>query len=1031
MPAERPPCTDDAMQRSPHSEAVGRGESLDVALCRQREDWQNGIRIPIAERLKAWEADCDDPANAAELIYQDILLQRDFGAAPNWDSVLRGFPQYAEQLQHLRDADEIVEAAFDSADPRVAQPVGYELFEEVGRGGMGVVYRAREHSLDRMVAIKRIRGCTAGDDQAIGRFLKEAKSVSRLNHPNIIHIYRVGDCDGEPFIALEFVGGPTLGQRVSGTPLMARLAATISAAVARAIQHAHEHGIIHRDLKPANILLAGTSDEPVPKVSDFGAAKELDHASDRPATQFLGTPSYMAPEQVETKWGMVSALTDIYGIGALLYESLTGRPPFRADSVGKTLRQVVETDPVSPRLLNPTVPRDLETICLKCLSKEPSHRYGSAAALADDLERFIGGQPIHARPSSSGARAWMWCRRKPGTAMLAAALALAFICGTAGVALQWRRAETARKDAVASDLEAQELLGELVQMSHARPGTRDRTATTSLDALQRAETHCRNLLSKHPHEMPIRIALTKVYGAMGSYHVELGEGAKAEDSYRQAQRLWEPLAANPGSSAECRDWLATTYFWQDGDDSSRRVQSLSHAVAIWQQLAADEPDDLDFMHRIWECRRQMAFHTTSKLGRDHCLHFLESDRDELVALLLRDPNSASLRGRLALTSFLLGEIYRKNELRDKADAAWRQSYNHYSALAKGRHADFLSDIWLAISCSRLIQGGAADPYYQQAVPLLEKGTQRIETLLKRGPQNDWLRAALLQGYCCLASCHVKAGQAAKADRIATDRVSALALPVDIDRLERDAVLDEALTLTRTGQWLREANLTSAALRLARQAGTMCSRLAAYPSRTCGFLGQLASTLMDCSALANQLGDGHLSLEQAELARRTLEELICCAPARDQEQFQLSAAWMRIAKAHWTLGDLDKAWAALLQSTAVQRRLFEREPSNPSYRAWLSQCYDRLVFYGSRAGKLDGAAGAILERSKLWPEDPMKLIQSAEDFASLAEQVIGRRHAKLSPEDQAERDRYLAESRHAREAADAAARHEISNLRVER
>jgi hypothetical protein len=189
--------------------------------------------------------------------------------------------------------------------------------------------------------------------------------------------------------------------------------------------------------------------------------------------------------------------------------------------------------------------------------------------------------------------------------------------------------------------------------------------------------------------------------------------------------------------------------------------------------------------------------------------------------------------------------------------------------------------------------------------------------------------------------------------------------------------------------------------------------------------------MDCSALANQLGDGHLSLEQAELARRTLEELICCAPARDQEQFQLSAAWMRIAKAHWTLGDLDKAWAALLQSTAVQRRLFEREPSNPSYRAWLSQCYDRLVFYGSRVGKLDGAAGAILERSKLWPEDPMKLRQSAEDFASLAEQVIGRRHAKLSPEDQAERDRYLAESRHAREAADAAARHEISNLRVER
>jgi serine/threonine protein kinase len=989
---------------------------LDAALAEQRRDWRDGKRISAAQRLKLRPALAAHAASAAELLYHDFLLRKEAGEFSQWDDYLSQFPQYAKELRALRIADELAGDIDENSD-QDGSPLGdYEILDEIGSGGMGVVYRARQRSLRRVVAVKMLRAAELSQPLERERFLKEAWAVSQLNHPNIVHVYSVAETGGRPFISFEFVEGPSLADRIGGTPMDAQTAAGIVATVARAIHYANEHGIVHRDLKPANVLLSQSSAGVIPKVTDFGACKAIHEQSAQRETQIVGTPAYMAPEQLDGKKRPLTPRTDVYGLGTILYECLTGLAPFRGQTVAEVLRQVAEDVPVAPRLLNPDAPRDLETICLKCLSKNPDQRYATAGAVADDLALFREGKPVTARPIGPIHHAWMWCQRKPGTASLIAALVFAFIGGTAGIALQWQRAEAARKDAVASDLEAQELLGEVVQVSRAQPGTRDRAPNTGLDTLHRAETHCRNLLSRHPDETPIRIALTKVYGGLGSCYVERGQRAKAEASYRQAQTLWEPLAADPGSSAECRDWLATTYFWQYQDDLSRRVESLSQAVAIWVQLAADEPDDLDFLHRIWECRRQMAFLITSKLGRDQCLHFLESDRDQLSGLVLGNPNNRGLRSHLALTCFLLGEIYWQNQSTAKSYASWRESYSHYHTLAKDPRADFLCNIWGAICCSRLIQGAAADPYYKEAVLLLENSAQRVEALRKREPENDWLRAVVMQGYCCLTLSHARAGQAAKAEQIANDKISALVLPRDIDRLEREAALDEAGTLISAGQWLREANLTAPALRLARQAGTMCSRLAVYSSRDVGSLSELAFIAIACSALANQLGNGHLSLEQAELARRTLEELSRCVPGRYQEQFHLSAAWMRIAKAHWSLGDFDKAWAALLQSTAIQRRLFEREPRNPSYRAWLSQCYDRLVFYGSRAGNIDGAASAIMDRIKLWSDDPEKLSQSAEDFESLAEQVAARHRGKLSPEDQAECDRYIAESRRARDAA---------------
>jgi tetratricopeptide (TPR) repeat protein len=1035
MAGESPLCTADnaRTQTLLKRAAIPCSDSLDAAVSRQREDWLMGIRIPIADRLRACGTLCAGPIQAAELIYHEFILQRNAGEAPDWDSLVRQFPEYAEQLQHFREADELIEGAIAPSGRSATQLGGYDLLEEVGRGGMGIVYRACERNLDRTVAIKRIRGGVLADDDAIQRFLKEAKAVSRLNHPNIVHIYCVGDYEGEPFIALEFVEGPTLGERIGGTPLAPRLAGTTAAAVARAIQHAHEHGIIHRDLKPANVLLSGPPDGPVPKVTDFGAAKELEHATDRERTQFLGTPSYMAPEQVEPKWGPISQLTDVYGIGALLYEALTGRPLFRADSIGETLRQVIETEPVSPRLLNPAVPRDLETVCRKCLQKSPQDRYASAAALADDLRRFLDGEPVKARRLGLPGRAWLWCRRKPGTASLVAVLLLALLGGIGGIVDQWRRAEAARKNAVASDVEAQELLSELIQSNPVVIGWGYLPVAPSIDSLLKAEAHCKNLLQKNPGEITLRIALTKVYGRLGTLYGQGGQLVEGDASFRQAKGLWEPLPSEVRSNPLCRDWLATTYSWQHEDDVPRFLQSILQAEAIWRKLADEQPGNLDFMQKIRGCRVRMMRLVPARIIRDDCLRPLEECMTELQRLIRQNPADRVLRKRLALICFVLGEIYAHNSSAGKASSCWRESYEHYNVSAEDRPNDLLDNIALAISCSRLIQGQAADPYYVRAVPLLEKASRRLNQLVIEQPQSGWLQELLLEDYCCLALCYGKTGQTTRAVQAANDCLSVLTRTFDVERIEPVTALQHAKTLIEIGQLLREARQPAAALRLARQAAALSSEFAVYPSHDPGFLhhvNYVSETLINCSTLANQLGEPALSLQQAELARRTLAEWMHTASDRLWHEDRLSVCWMRIAKARWGLGEHDQALAAFRESAAIEKRVFERDHGH-LYRVNLDNCYSRLVFYGSRAGDLRGAANAILERSRLWSDNAQQLAQAAEDFDALAERVTARSRGHLSREDQAERDHYLAESRRVRQAAEAATRRAGHDLRVER
>ena len=418
------------------------------AICNRFETaWRRGDRPAIEDYLGS----TPEPARSAllgELIELDIAYRQRAGETPRLDDYQARFPSVSLPVASLfGDPTPAWPEPLPEAGTDLPVVPGYEILGVLGRGGMGVVYKARHRHLQRLVALKMILAGGHAGPHELARFRIEAEAVARLQHPHIVQIYEVGEQQELPYCVLEFVEGGSLAQKLAGTPQPPRQAAELVATLAGAVHAGHERGVVHRDLKPDNVLLTADG---TPKIADFGLAKKLDGGAGQTASgAVMGTPSYMAPEQARGRGKEVGPAADVYALGAILYEALTGRPPFKGATPMDTVLQVINNEPVPPRRFQPAVPAELETICLKCLSKEPAHRYASAAALADDLKRFLNGEPIRARPSRRWEQTVKWAKRKPATAALigVSTLALLTLFGVVlGFTLQLQAALTATQE---------------------------------------------------------------------------------------------------------------------------------------------------------------------------------------------------------------------------------------------------------------------------------------------------------------------------------------------------------------------------------------------------------------------------------------------------------------------------------------------------------------------------------------------------------------------------------------------------------
>jgi serine/threonine-protein kinase len=556
----------------------------------------------------------------------------------------------ADSADDVTEDDPMVEAGRRPAGATIRPPTrigvdvsGYEILAEIGRGGMGVVYKARHIRLDRLVALKMIlAGAHASLDQ-IARFHIEARAVAQIQHPGIVQIYDDGDLDGLPYFSLEFVPGGSLSQFINGRPQAPRVAATMVMALCRAMAEAHARGIIHRDLKPANVLL--TLDHQ-PKITDFGLAKQMEGDSQQTRSgAIMGTPSYMAPEQAWGQTREIGPLSDQYALGAILYEMIVGRPPLQGATPLETLELVRNQEPVPLTRLQPRTPTDLETICLKALQKDPAKRFPDAGAMAEDLRRFLGGEPIVARPVGAPERLWRWCKRNPRVAVLAAVVVLMGITITAGsaafaavlkgrnveLAESYKKENAAKEVALTNEQAALAARNDAIAARNAEEIAlkKERQAREKAEALvQGAFAQTRNaleaqrvlsvLLNQRLLSIPgtqaireelIHTTLTGLEATIASLE-QLGTVARDKEGFAVATRTLAGINQRAGLIAmEYGKYNETTRYF-------RRMEELS------EQLAAAEPDALeplkvkasvkatlgDFqMDRIGDARKALSF----------------------------------------------------------------------------------------------------------------------------------------------------------------------------------------------------------------------------------------------------------------------------------------------------------------------------------------------------------------------------------------------------------------------------------------
>ncbi|MBC7856320.1 MAG: protein kinase [Pirellulaceae bacterium] len=610
----------------------------------------------------------------------------------------------------------------------------YDILDKIGHGGMGLVLKARSRRLKRIVALKLIKVGQLAEEQEVARFMVEARAAAHLEHPNIVGVYDVGEHAGSPFFTMEYVEGQSLHKLISERPLQPQRAAIIIRKLALAVDYAHKAGILHRDLKPQNILLDKYEE---PKITDFGLATNAQENSQLTATgTVLGTPSYMPPEQARGKHEEMGKWSDVYSLGATLYETLVGRPPFTAATLGETLQQVMTVDPVSPRRLNPAIPRDVETICLKCLEKSPARRYQTAGELAEELQRFLEDRPILARPTSRTEKFVRWCRRNPVVAGAITAVSVAALFAIISLWIGLSRATAALKEADERGNEMAEMVDDLMvtigdETLLNQPGMQQVRA----EILTKAQSSYERLLGKleKNQRLPEEIAVVK--SKLGKVKLQLGDRKEGLRLMNEAAETLATMHEQDAKSVNVLTHLSKVkteigglYFHQR--DFKAAAGPLQEALLLRRQLVELEPDNIEAGQLLANSEMNMGllFDEVQQSAKA-LVHYKAADSRRAELLKMVPENAGITRDRAkGLTE--LGMLHAKQHKLPQAEQFYEEARKAFEKLTTGKDRQ-LDDLFnLGITWMRLgdIAGvrntdtdlKAAEKRYNEAVQALQE-----------------------------------------------------------------------------------------------------------------------------------------------------------------------------------------------------------------------------------------------------------------------------------------------------------------------
>jgi tetratricopeptide (TPR) repeat protein len=981
---------------------------------------ETGRPLPLRPLLESYVAAFPELGSLEclplSLIGEEYRVRQRWGDRPDRTEYQSRFTAHKESLGHLLtglDAELAAEhlhpsraisplrstraagCDIDSRSPPAPDPVRppvpclgrYRLDALLGRGSFGSVWRAWDTELGRAVALKLPHAGRFADTPEEERFLREARSTARLHHPGIVAVHDVGRDGDTVYMVSELVLGVSLEAWLKdGRPTCTQVAELI-ASVAEALHYAHQQGVVHRDVKPSNILLAVGEQPPAPgqpvpalcpRVMDFGLAKrEAGEALLTREGQLLGTPAYMSPEQIRDPRA-VDGRSDVYSLGVVLYELLTGTLPF--DGVTRmVLHQVLTEEPRPLRRLNDRVPRDLETITLTCLAKDPARRYPTAQALADDLRRFRAGEPIQARPVPWWERALKWARRRPAWAALIGVSVLAVISLLGGslwynarlqAALreadrQRELAERERDRAAEGFRQAREAVDEyFTRVSESRLLNRDGLQPLRKELLEAALRYYREFLRQHGDDPSVRAELAATYVRVGWITSVIGSRDEALAAYHRGRELFSELAeADPGHTG-WQEQLGRIYklvsiLERERGQLVEALRWAERALALQKRLA-----DADPASRRWAFDRACSYHARGTIQReigqlDAALRDFEEAR---VCFERSSPSEFACRSALGFTWLCLGDVYEQNQQLTRALRAYQQGHELFERLARESSSDIEIQQALATACAKL--GGILEARCQRAEALRwhEQARDLQERLLQANPSVAEWRAALARTWFTLGRLHSIAGRATEARRC-YERAGELVTELLRGNPSGPRFQELLAARERTvGQMLQQAGRPDEALRYLERTRAELEKLQEDNPAVPAYSIALARTW-------TSLGRLHVAAQRSADARRCLEQgcvvgekLVRACPALVQCQHDLAINYMYLAEQHDRAGQREPAVRSLERARAIQERLVESHPEVPLFRNALAGCACLNLANWYREANRADEARSCLERA---------------------------------------------------------------------